>query len=103
MLVCHQAFFARTDIARQTPYDRERYRFSADFDWCIRIMKEGTRQRLQFHNTHIVVADYLAEGLTTRNHKESLLERYDIMCRHYGKLSTAFQHAWFAVRSVIKK
>lgn len=103
MLVCHQAFFARTDIARQTPYDRERYRLSADFDWCIRIMKEGARLRLKFHNTHLIIADYLSEGLTTKNHKASLLERYDIMCRHYGKLSAALQHAWFAVRSIIKK
>lgn len=103
MLVCHQAFFARTDIARQTPYDREHYRFSADFDWCIRIMKEGARLRLKLYNTHLVVADYLSEGLTTKNHKASLLERYDIMCHHYGKFATALQHAWFAVRSVIKK
>ena len=29
MLVCHQAFYARTDIARHTPYDTS-YRFSAD-------------------------------------------------------------------------
>ena len=34
MLVCHQAFFPRRELAE--PYDL-RYRFSADFDWCIRI------------------------------------------------------------------
>lgn len=103
MLVCHQAFFARTDIARQTPYDREHYRFSADFDWCIRIMKVGARRRLELHNTHLVIADYLAEGMTTKNHKASLLERYDIMGRHYGRLTALFQHVWFAIRSVLKK
>ena len=31
MLVCHQAFFARTDLARLYPYDLT-YRYSADFD-----------------------------------------------------------------------
>ena len=35
MLVCHQAFFARRDLVE--PYNLH-YRFSADFDWCIRIM-----------------------------------------------------------------
>ena len=35
MLVCHQAFFAKRTLAE--PYDLS-YRFSADFDWCIRIM-----------------------------------------------------------------
>lgn len=38
MLVCHQAFFARRDLVM--PYDL-RYRFSADFDWCIKIMKQS--------------------------------------------------------------
>lgn len=38
MLVCHQAFFPRRELAE--PYDL-RYRFSADFDWCIRIMKKS--------------------------------------------------------------
>ena len=31
MLVCHQAFYVRTDIAKAEPYDL-RYRFSADID-----------------------------------------------------------------------
>lgn len=103
MLVCHQAFFARTDLACATPYNDEKYRFSADFDWCIRVMKEGARLRLPMHNTHLVVADYLSEGLTTKNHKASLKERYDVMCVHYGKFTTLIQHAWFALRSVVKK
>ena len=45
MLVCHQAFYARTDIAKNTQYDT-RYRFSADVDWCIRIMRETERMGL---------------------------------------------------------
>ena len=98
MLVCHQAFFARTDLARLYPYDLN-YRYSADFDWCIRIMKQSTN----LHNTHLVLIDYLNEGMTTRNHKASLHERFRIMCRHYGFLSTVFRHAWFVVRAFIKK
>lgn len=103
MLVCHQAFFARLDLAQQFPYAQDDYRFSADFDWCIRIMKEGHRQHLPNLNTHLVVCDYLSEGMTTKNHKASLLERYNIMCHHYGKATAALQHSWFAVRAVIKK
>lgn len=103
MLVCHQAFFARLDLARKFPYDNERYRFSADFDWCIRIMKEGHRLRLPNHNTHLVVADYLSEGLTTKNHKASLLERYHVMCKHYGRITADLQHAWFVIRALLKK
>ena len=96
MLVCHQAFFARTRLAE--PYDLQ-YRFSSDFDWCIRIMKKSTL----LHNTHLVLIDYLNEGMTTRNHKASLKERFRIMCKHYGYFSTFVRHCWFVVRSVIKK
>ncbi len=102
MLVCHQAFFARTDIVRKLHYDRQ-YRFSADFDWCIRIMRKAEQKGLAIVNAHIVVANYLSEGLTTRNHKASLCERFRIMAHHYGLLPTIKQHAWFVIRSFIKK
>lgn len=96
MLVCHQAFFPHRELAE--PYDL-RYRFSADFDWCIRIMKKSHT----LHNTHLTLIDYLNEGMTTRNHRASLHERFRIMCRHYGYLSTLARHAWFALRLLLKK
>lgn len=96
MLVCHQAFFARREIAE--PYDLQ-YRFSADFDWCIRIMKKA---HLLF-NTHLTIVDYLQEGLTTQNHRASLAERFRIMCRHYGLASTLLHHVWFVLRRVMKR
>ena len=96
MLVCHQAFFARRD--RAVAYDL-RYRFSADFDWCIRVMKQST----VFHNTRLTLIDYLNEGMTTRNHRASLRERFRIMCRHYGTVQTVALHLKFALRLLYKK
>lgn len=96
MLVCHQAFFARRDLVM--PYDL-RYRFSADFDWCIKIMKQSK----VLHNTHLTLIDYLSEGMTTRNHKASLKERFRIMARHYGWASTVSFHLWFVLRLLLKK
>ena len=101
MLVCHQSFYARLDIARSLLYDTS-YRYSADVDWCIRVMKEGERQQLLLRNVHAVVANYVQEGQTTLHHKESLRERFDIMRKHYGLLQTLLLHSWFAVRSLIK-
>ena len=98
MLVCHQAFYARTDIAKNQQYDT-RYRFSADVDWCIRVMKETERMGLALCNTKMVVANYTEEGATTQNHQASLKERFDIMRRHYGLFSTLVMHAWFVIRS----
>lgn len=102
MLICHQSFYARTDLARATPYDR-RYRFSADYDWCIRVMQRAARHHLALRYVHAVVADYLSEGLTTQNHRRSLFERFCIMARHYGWLTAVTRHLWFVVRARIKK
>lgn len=101
MLVCHQAFYARTDIARRTPYDM-RYRFSADVDWCIRVMKEAARLGMPLVNVHATIADYQREGQSTANHKASLLERFDVMRRHYGLPATLMMHAWFVIRAMLK-
>lgn len=98
MLVCHQAFYARTDLAKLTPYNLS-YRFSADVDWCIRIMKLGSRQGLQTRNTGMVVAHFLEGGVSRKNHRDSLKERFKIMCRHYGLLTTLVMHLWFVVRA----
>ena len=100
MLVCHQAFYARTDIAKNLQFDT-RYRFSADVDWCIRVMREAERMSLPLYNIGIVVANYLEEGATTKNHKASLRERYLVMQRHYGVVQTFLLHCWFVVRAVL--
>lgn len=97
MLVCHQAFFARRELALKHPYDLQ-YRFSADFDWCIRIMKDAK----YLHNTRLTLIDYLNEGMTTRNHKASLKERFRIMAKHYGWVSTVMHHGWFVIRLFYK-
>lgn len=97
MLVCHQAFWPKRTWATENLYDLQ-YRFSADFDWCIRIMKQTDN----FMHLPFTVADYLQEGMTTRNQRASLIERFRLMCRHYGILPTITQHLWFVVRAIIK-
>mgnify|MGYP001518566541 CR=1 FL=1 len=88
----------RLSAALAEPYNLK-YRFSADFDWCIRIMKKAQT----LHNTHLTIIDYLDEGMTTRNREASLKERFRIMAQHYGWISTAAYHAWFVLRAVLKK
>ena len=101
MLVCHQAFYARTDFAIATPYDL-RYRYSADVDWCIRVMKAAAKESVPMLNLKMVVANYTEEGQTTLHHRESLWERYQVMECHYGRVQTFLLHCWFAVRSLFK-
>lgn len=96
MVVCHQAFIARRDIAPR--YDLQ-YRYSSDVDWCIRCMKQTD----ELFNTHLTLIDYLNEGETTRHHKASLKERFRIMCRHYGYIPTVLRHVKFAIRHTIAR
>lgn len=96
MLVCHQAFIPKRELA--SLYDTT-YRYSADFDWCIKILKQS---KITF-NTQRTLINYLNEGVTTRNHKASLKERYRIMCQYYGTFSTSLLHLYFALRHLFKK
>ena len=91
MLVCHQAFIVKREIA--TEYNLQ-FRFSSDFDWCIRCMKKAKT----IINSKITLVNYQYEGTTTSNRKASLKERYDIMCKYYGVFPTQIRHLWFAVR-----
>ena len=102
MRVCHQSFYVRTDIAKQELYNLT-YRYSADFDWCIRIIRRATRRRFRITNTHLVLTDYLNEGMTTRNQRASLMERMHIMAHYYGWPSTILKHCWFVIRAIIKR
>ena len=96
MLVCHQAFIVKRDIAPE--YDLQ-YRLSADFDWCIRCMKSAET----IVNSKIRMINYQYEGTTTANRKDSLQERYKIMCKYYGTTPTQLRHLWFAIRFYFAK
>ena len=97
MLVCHQAFVARRDIVPQ--YDL-RYRYSADFDWCVRVLKRSTA------NAYVgdkPIISFLTDGLTTAHHRDSLRERFRIMCTHYGTLPTIVRHLGFIPRYLTRR
>ena len=102
MLVCHQSFYVRADLARTKPYNLK-WRFSADYDWCIRVMRLAEHRGLAMYNTGLILTDYLSEGLTTRNHRCSLMERLRIMANHYGWIPAIAAHLWFCIRAVVRK
>ena len=91
MLVCHQAFLPKRELAM--PYDMT-YRFSSDFDWCVKILS-ASKKCSQIEG---FIVNYLEEGATTRNHIKSLKERFRIMTKHYGLLTTVFKHICFLFR-----
>ena len=96
MLVCHQSFLVKRTIA--PPYDLQ-YRFTADYDWCIRCLKKAN----SVFNTHLILSRFMEAGLSAANRKEALKERYRIMCENYGKIPTQLRHIWFALRFYVAK
>lgn len=91
MVVCHQAFVV---LRKLTDSFNTSYRYSADYDWCIRCLQRSKRN--EYVDTDIV--DYLFEGVTTANRRKSLIERFRIMCRYYGVLPTLWRHFKFIPR-----
>lgn len=97
MVVCHQAFAALRRIA---PRYNLRYRFSADYDWCIQCLQHSRRN---VGLTGMVAIDYLDGGATTKNRVASLRERFTIMCYYYGTMGTIARHFGFVARALCRK
>ena len=96
MVVCHQAFVA---LARIAPLYNLKYKFSADYDWCIQCLQHSRR------NVYVpgIMIDYLCEGVTTANRRASLFERFKIMSHYYGVTKTVLRHFKFIPRYIAAK
>lgn len=95
MLICHQAFMVKKELA---PFYDLNYRFSADYDWCVRCIKNSNSDKCV--NLHKVTIDYLSDGLTDKNKWKSLRERFRIMTSHYGLIKTGIKHFSFIIRAL---
>lgn len=98
MLVCHQSFIARRNLIDS--YDLT-YRYAADFDWCIRILKKSKSA----YNSRQVISLFLEGGQTRKTIVPGLKERFRIMRHHYGLVSATFwniilgvRFTWFVIR-----
>ena len=98
MLVCHQSFIARRNLIDS--YDLT-YRYAADFDWCIRILKKSK----SVHNSRQVISLFLEGGQTRKTIVPGLKERFKIMRHHYGLISAIYRNiilgvrfTWFVIR-----
>ncbi len=90
MSVSHQAIYIKRSLVEA--YDT-RYQLSADIDWILKAAKKAKK----IVNVHRYVARYLVGGMSKKKHRQSLLERFDIMKKYYGLLPTIFNHIIIAV------
>lgn len=98
MLICHQAFMVRRELAPD--YDL-RYRFSADYDWTVKCIAATVPERCA--DLRCVAIHYLDDGMTEKNKRASLLERFDVMRRHYGLATALWRHFTFVPRALLRR
>lgn len=98
MLVCHQAFCVRRELA---PLYDLTYRYSADYDWTVKCIKTSSPERCV--NLHSVAIRYLDDGMTEKHKLDSLKERFSIMAQHYGLPVAIARHLSFVPRAIARK
>ncbi len=91
MLVSHQSFIASRRVA--TNFNTQ-YRFSADYDWCIKALKAAREVR----NTRLIMSRFLEGGLTRHNILPGLKERFGMMVKYFGVWATVWAHVGIAFR-----
>ncbi len=95
MKVCHQAFIVRRAIAPK--YDINN--LSADIDWEIECLKASTKTLyLDF-----VLCKYLTGGLSVQKHRQSLIDRFKVLHKHFGLLPTVWNHVKIFWRKAFTK
>lgn len=98
MLICHQAFMVRREIAPE--YSRE-FKFSADYDWCLGCLENsGLTKR---HNLKAVTIHYLDGGVSQKKKWQSLKERFIIMKRRFGLMAAIRAHLSFIPRALKRR
>lgn len=98
MLICHQAFMVRRDLA---PEYSHTLRLSADYEWCLNcIARSKVTKRV---NLNTVTIHYLDNGVSEKKKLASLKERFDVMRRHYGLGAALKAHIGFIPRVIKRK
>jgi len=85
MVVCHQSFLVSRE--KCLPYSLQ-YKFADDIDWMIRVLKNSTT----VFNRYLVLSKFKTGGLSHRNIRHGLKERFRIMTHQYGFLTTFRNH-----------
>ncbi len=85
LVVCHQSIVVRRSIAPD--YDLH-YRFSSDYDWTCKVLASSRK------NVYVpeYISRFMLAGISAKNRKASLMERFNIMRRHFGLLPTLWAH-----------
>lgn len=94
MIICHQAMLIHRRV--WCPYRHELYPLVADLDWIIRVMQKVKKVK----DTELQLCGFLEGGISARNRRRSLLERFKILRQHFGILPTLLEHVYIVFQSI---
>ncbi len=85
MVICHHSMIVKRGIAPE--YDLH-WRLSGDIDWVIRVLQKAQSH----HYVNIPFCLYLDGGLSDKNRRKSVKERFYVSLKHFGLLPTLAEH-----------
>ncbi len=91
MKVCHQSVIVKRELSNLY---NTKYRYSSDFDWLIKVLKKSEN----IYNSKLTLSKFMEGGISSQSLLPSLKERFAIMSRYYGFISTTFIHFYLAVK-----
>ncbi|CAA6825371.1 MAG: Glycosyl transferase family protein [uncultured Aureispira sp.] len=93
MAISHQSMLVKRSLAPL--YDLD-YRYVADFDWLIRVLKKAQTVR----DTGTYWCRFAEGGISTQHRNVSLKERFMILRKHFGLVSTIWQHVLITLKAL---
>ncbi len=85
MVVSHQSMIAKRRLCGDYNTD---YKFVADIDWAIRILKNSSK----IINTNLTLSKFLIGGYSRKYTIASLKERFRMLCRYFNCLYVILNH-----------
>ena len=91
MVVCHQSFLVKREKCQT--YNLH-YHFASDVDWMIRVLRNSQ----YIHHSGMTLSKFKSGGLTYKNIRHGLKERFRIMVKNYGMVTTLFNHLILGIK-----
>ncbi|MGL4629819.1 MAG: glycosyltransferase family 2 protein [Leadbetterella sp.] len=92
MLICHQSFIAKREITDFYDIDN----LSADIDWEIECLKKA-KSIVKYDG---ILSSYLEGGVSQKQHRKSLVDRYKVLQKHFGFVPNFFNHIYIFTRKL---
>jgi len=95
MPVCHQSYIVKRELAPQYISNN----LSADIDWMIKTLKKA-KKVMRYDG---IIASFELGGTSQKHRLKSLIDRWKIMCYHYGIFETIISHVRIVKRNILLK